>query len=369
MPCIFSPSFYSLQTGRTSRTCRIYRGEHQWENGFYSLQTGRTSRTFTMFSISFAISKFLFPSNGKDFQNVNDTRLAQQLNTSVFLFPFKREGLPEHLITPDLSGMDLFLFPSKGKDFQNSNDIDRIAAGIRFLFPSNGKDFQNLWSLYAAPPPSGCFYSLQTGRTSRTKFCIKERIGTQLVSIPFKREGLPEPIAIGKGSDAITCFYSLQTGRTSRTIVAVIVCVATPVSIPFKREGLPEHTLNNNTNNRVFMFLFPSNGKDFQNLRPERHTSGPKKTGFYSLQTGRTSRTFLTILTIVAALTTSFYSLQTGRTSRTREDGELLWSPPGQFLFPSNGKDFQNLLPSAKAVMPSLVSIPFKREGLPERPC
>ena len=40
------------------------------------------------------------------------------------------------------------------------------------------------------------------------------------------------------------------------------------VSIPFKREGLPEQIIANIPTDRETEFLFPSNGKDFQNLPP-----------------------------------------------------------------------------------------------------
>ena len=65
------------------------------------------------------------------------------------------------------------------------------------------------------------------------------------VSIPFKREGLPElneetlEIFAENGN---MCFYSLQTGRTSRTKVRNYIRMAV-----------------------YGRFLFPSNGKDFQN--------------------------------------------------------------------------------------------------------
>ena len=140
----------------------------------------------------------------------------------------------------------------------------------RFLFPSNGKDFQNM----LLPPPSAmgirCFYSLQTGRTSRTQENFNLGINSNPVSIPFKREGLPElfstrfpSVSMYKVSipfkreglpelfavlttpaGAWLRFYSLQTGRTSRTRHYGIVCIQAAV------------------------FLFPSNGKDFQNSTP-----------------------------------------------------------------------------------------------------
>ena len=61
------------------------------------------------------------------------------------------------------------------------------------------------------------------------------------------------------------------------------------VSIPFKREGLPE-LMERAVGIRVYLFLFPSNGKDFQNMGV-RGLPRLTITSFYSLQTGRTSRT------------------------------------------------------------------------------
>ena len=207
--------FYSLQTGRTSRTRETISHE-EFCNGFYSLQTGRTSRISSpKFNVP-AIYKFLFPSNGKDFQNPR-RELLHQRNACFYSLQTGRTSRTREILTEMI--------------VQNN-----------------------------------CFYSLQTGRTSRTIMIIVGIAALALVSIPFKREGLPE-LPSGLADTHVYSFYSLQTGRTSRTLTTTwsVRMVAT-VSIPFKREGLPERVIGNDlTPEESLKFLFPSNGKDFQN--------------------------------------------------------------------------------------------------------
>ena len=162
---------------------------------------------------------------------------------------------------------------------------------FQFQFPSNGKVFPNVtphcwwWS------PNLSFNSLQTGRCFRTVqssnyyffYCIwfqfpsngkvfpnlmrmaKMKMAKR-VSIPFKREGVSEPITIGCGTNnelrfqfpsngkvfpnnsrrntlrrKLACFNSLQTGRCFRTEDEKGErWIKVQVSIPFKREGVSE---------------------------------------------------------------------------------------------------------------------------------
>ena len=111
---------------------------------------------------------FQFPSNGKDFLNIDNQNFSQ--------------------------AVALFQFPSNGKDFLNEGDIGYHAGNWEvFQFPSNGKDFLNC---------ENTSHLLDTVTT---------------VSIPFKREGLPQ----------------LNSERWNYTN-------NNNVSIPFKREGLSE---------------------------------------------------------------------------------------------------------------------------------
>ena len=87
------------------------------------------------------------------------------------------------------------------------------------------------------------------------------------------------------------------------------------VSIPFKREGLSEQT-------------------------KRRIWHRKRRSGFNSLQTGRTFRTSIP-----------------GRNDSLYVEA---------FQFPSNGKDFPNGRVTARLPLDLLVSIPFKREGLSE---
>ena len=108
--------------------------------------------------------------------------------------PFKREGLPEHAKLALMFEVDEseFLFPSNGKDFQNSDENVETASMISFYSLQTGRTSRTR-RVTQASRESFRFYSLQTGRTSRTN-----------VSTRF--------VQFGK-----MCFYSLQTGRTSRT--------------------------------------------------------------------------------------------------------------------------------------------------------
>ena len=112
------------------------------------------------------------------------------------------------------------------------------------------------------------------------------------VSIPFKREGLPEPNREDRDDDKPEAFLFPSNGKDFQNRWNThSPDFRINVSIPFKREGLPE-PLTGKYPERIYMkFLFPSNGKDFQNLHDPRTNPLDGDNGFYSLQTGRTSRT------------------------------------------------------------------------------
>ena len=90
--------------------------------------------------------KFRFPSNGKAFLNC---------------------GILRHLTISN----HLFRFPSNGKAFLNYSMVVRfkMRGVLQFRFPSNGKAFLNV--------------GIDTGKGN-----VNE------VSIPFKREGVSEPL-------------------------------------------------------------------------------------------------------------------------------------------------------------------------------
>ena len=135
---------------------------------------------------------FLFPSNGKDFQNT-DAFGPSPVSPKVSI-PFKR-----------------------GRTSRTHIDIEEVIYVESFYSLQTGRTSRTICFVSLLSACSKSFYSLQTGRTSRTLY--KERADTQtnFVSIPFKREGLPEPVKNYARQAKDTCFYSLQTGRTSRT--------------------------------------------------------------------------------------------------------------------------------------------------------
>ncbi len=140
----------------------------------------------------------------------------------------------------------MFQFPSNGKDFPNCSvsSSGSVSSGV-FQFPSNGKDFPNsLATMCGSSPRTMSFNSLQTGRTFRTN-----RDAHYIRNQPL-------------------CFNSLQTGRTFRTGAR-------------KTKELG-----------IYLFQFPSNGKDFPNINVNAESESKYHGGFNSLQTGRTFRTF-----------------------------------------------------------------------------
>ena len=158
-----------------------------------------------------------------------------------------------------------------GRSFRTPPNVDAVVRiPLWFQFPSNGKVFPNsleLWCIFGWRP---CFNSLQTGRSFRTE---KEAGSLGISGRQF-------------------CFNSLQTGRTSST-QDLYLCPSMGchrVSIPFKREGLPQqYNFEKNWGTRLFQF--PSNGKDFLNSGSWQAVMILFSTGFNSLQTGRTSST------------------------------------------------------------------------------
>ncbi len=138
-----SPSFNSLQTGKTFRTqCLfpIYTGYQS----FNSLQTGKTFRTLKIY---FTIAIYWIVS-----------------------IPFKRERLSE----PGQKG-------------------DPLCQSLRFNSLQTGKTFRTNTDRNVVPREHlHGFNSLQTGKTFRTDIRNIRQLYTANVSIPFKRERLSE---------------------------------------------------------------------------------------------------------------------------------------------------------------------------------
>ena len=114
---------------------------------------------------------------------------------------------------------------------------------------------------------SASFNSLQTGRYFRTPRCVCTILFGELVSIPFKREGISERLPMMLVVKLVT-LVSIPFKREgiSELITIQSVIKASNVSIPFKREGISE--LNGCSVKEIHTteFQFPSNGKVFPNV-------------------------------------------------------------------------------------------------------
>ena len=116
-----------------------------------------------------------------------------------------------------------FQFPSNGKDFPNFKRRCQLKSPIvsteMFQFPSNGKDFPNkIYSIWN--PAEG------------------------QVSIPFKREGLSEHLAGLLTGNPCPVFQFPSNGKdfpNEKGTDFIFSRLVQIVSIPFKREGLSEH--------------------------------------------------------------------------------------------------------------------------------
>ena len=119
-------------------------------------------------------------------------------------------------------------------------------------------------------------------------------------------------------------------------------------------------------------FQFPSNGKVYSELKPEKIT--PCRESFNSLQTGKCiqrvrflhrNQGFNSLQTgkcipFRRGTLVSFNSLQTGKCIQTQRCSIRQW----KFQFPSNGKVYSEGQNTIGSITPQRVSIPFKRESV-----
>ena len=114
--------------------------------------------------------------------------------------PFKRDRLsePGAGFNKGTPLTHLFQFPSNGIGFPNNYGPSTIVLpGVKFQFPSNGKGFPNAYLIRTLIQRIRCFNSLQTGKAFRTAHGKNKVNKPNVVSIPFKRERLPEPHPLG----------------------------------------------------------------------------------------------------------------------------------------------------------------------------
>ncbi len=161
------------------------------------------------------------------------------------------------------------------------------------------------------------------------------------VSFQFPSNGKDFPNKTHDRINAITDlgFNSLQTGRTFRTHVSCVgmdVCV----SIPFKREGLSEpKNCISCTKTCCESFNSLQTGRTFR-TKQFRETRDLNLFQFPS--NGKDFPNLICHLKFLTMLNLSFNSLQTGRTFRTNRS-KFKDAILDKFQFPSNGKDFPNL--------------------------
>ena len=285
------------------------------DNHEHSLQTGRWIRSSYQFSvIGFRLKKKvvdnLTPLVTDDRQLTTDNH-EHSLQTGRWI---TRQVVGEIEIIEKR-----FQFPSNGKVYHKEIDPERYAKiPLTFQFPSNGKVYHKalLFAPVATTTAEEGEVSIPFKREGVSQAILSAHTGANLekVSIPFKREGVSQEIQ-GQGE----------------------VPEMTLVSIPFKREGVsqeaqeaespvaPDESFNSLQTGRCITSAFYSS----YDLEGE---------GFNSLQTGRCiTRVEIAELKVAAE---RFNSLQTGRCI-TRKKG-FPWA----------------------YVWGSIVSIPFKREGV-----
>ena len=143
------------------------------------------------------------------------------------------------------------------------------------------------------------FNSLQTGRCFRTLTFFCSDLTNDVVSIPFKREGVSELAYLGtlgvlqkvsipfkregvsERNTKKTTLKNLKVsipfkreGVSELSFHTTCNCFRIFVSIPFKREGVSEQNPTQNYPGDGLKFQFPSNGKVFPNTQRQRHRMG-----------------------------------------------------------------------------------------------
>ena len=158
------------------------------------------------------------------------------------------------------------------------------------------------------------------------------------VSIPFKREGLSEPVlALLFSAFISTRFNSLQTGRSFRT------------EMHYPDREYEEYCFNSLQTGRSFRTC---------GEWKQRHI-GVK--GFNSLQTGRSFRTRGFIDTVMA-INRKFQFPSNGKVFPNSDDPDEIKAIL-KFQFPSNGKVFPNIFESIKKDKVLLLLFQFPSNG------
>ena len=175
--------------------------------------------------------------------------MVKKFITLLVSIPFKRESVSEHAHSDFADNPSLVKVSIPFKRESVSEQVPKALgrSGIYgFQFPSNGKAYLNrtVQGRYRRDCWSG-FNSLQTGKRIWTRSRWRFRNGSDLVSIPFKRESVSE--------------------LSVRVVEPLLPSLR--VSIPFKRESVSEPTFVRLTKEvvKVLKFQFPSNGKAYLN--------------------------------------------------------------------------------------------------------